>query len=153
MLKPKFKEGDVVWGIKSFKKDKQIQCPDCKGKKAWEVKTPAGEEFTIPCYTCERGYQGCYGTITIWEASPQIIKLTIGSVRIDTNDERPISYMCNETGVGSGTIHYEDCLSSNRTEALAIATKKASESVRKENERNRKIYELGKKRSKRHPCK
>lgn len=153
-MKPKFKIGDVVYGAKSYKINKQIQCPDCLGKKVWEVRLPSGEEFTIPCSTCERGFEGCWGTVTKWVQSPVIEELTIGSVRTNTEDKQhPISYMCKETGVGSGTIHYEEDLHSTRIEALKHATEKSKQMIREEENRKRQILDLGKKRSKRNPLK
>ena len=145
----KFKVGDVVWGAKSYKKDKRIQCPDCKGKLVWCVTLPNGEQFTVPCSTCERGFDGCQGTITEWIQSPIIEQLTIGSVMMNSNDERPISYMCYETGIGSGRIHYEENLHKDKTLALKHATQKAISVCEEENEHTRKISELGKKKSKR----
>ena len=153
MKQPKYKVGDVVYGATSYKKSIEVQCPDCLGKGVWCVKTPSGQESTIPCYTCERGFDGCPGKIIQYQESPRIEKLTIGSVRIDTNEEHPISYMCKETGVGSGTIHNEDKLFLDRVEALNFATEKAKKIVRAENERQRKILELGKKRSRKNPTK
>jgi len=58
---------------------------------------------------------------------PSVSKLTIGSVRVDTSDERGTSYMCIETGVGSGSIYYESDLFSTHDEAMTVATLKAAE--------------------------
>ena len=150
MVTPKFKIGDKVYAASSYHKEVQLQCPDCLGKKVWAVATPAGENFTIPCGTCTRGYFS-YGTIGEWVESPHIELYTIGSVRIDTEDEHPVSYMCHETGIGSGTIHYEEALFSDRIDALAYATEKASKIVREEKKRMEGIIALGKKRHARNP--
>jgi hypothetical protein len=47
--------------------------------------------------------------------------MTVGSVRIDTADDRPVSYMMEETGVGSGTIHYSENVFGDEPAALARA--------------------------------
>jgi len=60
------------------------------------------------------------------EFAPSVEVLTIGSVRVDTHDiEHPVSYMCRETGVGSGQIHCEADLFHTREEAQAAAEAKA----------------------------
>ena len=151
MIKPKYKEEDRVWGASAYKKDKQVPCPDCLGKRSWEVRLPNGEEFTIPCSTCKRGFEGSWGTITEWIQSAKVEQYTIGSVRVNTNDERPISYMCKETGIGSGTIHYEEDLHKDKVSALEHATQKAIEMCKEENKRKLKCKQYEKKKSKRNP--
>lgn len=55
-------------------------------------------------------------------------KLTIGSIRIDTNDiDKPVSYMCVETGVGSGSVYYESDLHLTEEEAFRFAQARAVE--------------------------
>jgi len=54
-------------------------------------------------------------------------KLTIGSVLIDTHEDRgPVSYMCRETGIGSGSIYYESKLFASKADADAHASAEAA---------------------------
>lgn len=114
---PKFKIGDYVYSASSHWLGTKQQCPDCLGQKTWEVTTPAGEKFPLECRTCWQGYNGNSGTISSWDYEPVVRSLTIGSVRIDTTDEKPIAYMCEETGIGSGAIHYQENLFGTEDEA------------------------------------
>jgi hypothetical protein len=63
-------------------------------------------------------------------------QLTIGSVRVDTEDEDPITYMANETGVGCGYIHNEKDLYETRELAIAAAE---AEATRRNNDPEGKI--------------
>ncbi len=99
---------------------KQITCPDCLGERTWLARLPCGDELKITCPTCERGYVNT-GTVPLSESTGKIRRLTIGSVRTDSaaEPERMIEYMCNETGVGSGTVWPEWKLCATREEAEA----------------------------------
>lgn len=120
MIQPKYNIGDTVWSGLSGWMETFIKCPDCLGEKLWQVTTPTGEQFEVPCNTCMRGYF-CTGEIGIYSDAPIVQCLTVGSVRIDTADENPISYMCKETGVGSGQVHYEKNLFSSKDDATSHA--------------------------------
>ena len=109
--------GDVVYSAASHWKDTKQQCPDCLGQKVWHIKTPAGEEFDLECRTCWQGYNGNSGTISSWDFEPVVNCYTIGSVRMDTNDEEVFTYMCEETGIGSGRIHSQKNLFATRENA------------------------------------
>jgi hypothetical protein len=115
---PKFKIGDLVHAPRVGWGTKEVPCADCLGKKTWSVTTPAGETFEADCNTCSHGFYGSRGFTEEWGDHLKIELLTVGSVRIDTADEeRPISYMCRETGVGSGSIYDEAHLFATREEA------------------------------------
>jgi hypothetical protein len=150
-MNPKFKIGDKVFVAFSYKEAVPIQCPDCRGKLVWSVTCPSGEKFTVPCHTCQIGYSGCCGTINEWRQKPKVEQMTIGSVRFDSNAASPVSYMCVETGVGSGSVYGEERVFDNEIDALKWATEKSISICSEENERERKIYELGKKRSIKNP--
>lgn len=87
---------------------KKRPCPDCLGQRYWKAISPAGSEYKIWCPRCQ-----CTNTLprelsldySIHEPEP--VLYTIGSVRVDTNDKEPISYMCQETGVGSVRVYRE----------------------------------------------
>ena len=131
----------------------EIQCPDCLGKKVWNVKTPSGDEFTIPCNTCELGYQ-CYGTISIYVESAVVTPLTIGSIQTDSNDgKNPIRYMCEETGIGSGSLYNECDLFADRTDALDHATEKAKTILKEKEKEEEKRISYRRKKSRRNPIK
>lgn len=84
------------------------------------------ESFDLQCPTCAYGYNPPTGIIdTNYHQIPLTWSGTIGSIRLDTNDKiHPISYMLEETGVGSGTIHYEVDLFPSEEEAIESAKKK-----------------------------
>jgi len=94
-----------------------VQCPDCLGTKEWRVLLPSGEEFQHDCRTCSRGYYS-EGRVAEYGDRGIVVERTIGSIRVDTADEnRPVSYMCCETGVGSGTVYDEKNLFLTKQEA------------------------------------
>lgn len=149
---PKFSIGQKVWRGSGAWSEKQQSCPDCLGQLRWSVTTPAGETFNASCATCERGYE-CTGTINSWDYHPRVDCLTIGSVRIDSADaEHPVSYMCHETGIGSGQIHYEPTLAETEGEAAEIAEREALDNrVRAKAEAERRAAH-GKRRGVRKPA-
>lgn len=149
---PKYKIGDVVFHAHGWYGSRQITCPDCLGKRFWSVTTPAGETFDLPCGTCERGYQST-GTISEYAEVTKVTPLTVGSVRIDTaaNAEERVSYMCEETGVGSGSIYYETSLFLDHEPALLFATKRAAEQTAERKARDAEIQERAKKKARRKP--
>lgn len=152
-VNPKFNIGDTVYAAYANWDARQVKCPDCLGTAEWTVTAPSGESWQVRCNTCNKGWHSS-GYIGSYDYLPEMRELTIGSVRIDTNDENPISYMCVETGVGSGTIHYEKTLFGSKELAMeyAIAMAKDSRARKIENDeksrtRNKKerIYKSTKK--------
>lgn len=118
MIQPKFEIGQKVFCARIGYGSVKVQCPDCLGQKKWLVKTPSGEEWDHDCNTCRQGYYGSSGTVESWGDHERIEMLTIGSIRIDTQDkERPISYMCEETGIRSGSVYNEQEMFSDRSDA------------------------------------
>lgn len=126
-LTTKFSVGDKVFRSGTWTVQKQHPCPDCKGVKKWEATSPAGGKYEMNCPRCsERFLSDDALNLKYSEFAPSVEELTIGSVRVDTNDdENPVSYMCRETGVGSGTVHYERDLFHTKDEAKAAAESKA----------------------------
>ncbi len=122
---PKHQIGDKVYYANGYYGKTSIKCPDCLGTVKWEVTTPRGEQFDIPCSTCSvglfsSGYVNQYGP----KYSAEL--MTIGSIRIDSADkEHQIRYMCHETGIGTGTLYDEANLFTNEAEALEVAKIKA----------------------------
>ena len=123
-IETKYSIGDVVFHGRNTVTASSVECPDCKGSKEWAVTTPAGDSMAAPCPTCDTLY-GPTGFIQKHERTPLVERLTIGSVRFDSHDtsdgREPVSSMCSETGVGSGSIWYESRLRETREEAEADA--------------------------------
>lgn len=122
---PRYKIGDTVWYGTAHKTRKSHDCPDCLGTKQWTVTTPAGATLQAECQRCSTGYSSLRDVPSLHycEYAPEVRRMTIGSVRVDTAETRdsPISYMCVETGVGSGAIYYETKLSPDEAGARALA--------------------------------
>ncbi len=118
----KYKVGQTVYACSITLGSERVTCPDCLGTKAWAVTTPAGEEFSISCAACKHGYE-VRGSIAESKFIGQVEEYTIGSVRLDTSirDGRDcVSYMCEETGVGSGRVWDQPALYATREEAKAV---------------------------------
>lgn len=150
MIQPKFMIGQKVFVSSWNRSEKQRPCPDCLGKMEWDVVTPAQEKFKIPCNSCMHGYF-CTGRESYWQWTPQIKLLTVGSIRVDTNDEKPISYMMSETGVGSGSVYYETNVFENEDDALALAMLHCVDGERRDREQEEKRLQLNRKKSRRKP--
>lgn len=126
-LTSKYSVGDRVFRAGTTTKVFTRDCPDCQGLKQWDAISPAGKQYKFACPRCSASYQSERDLdlkYTQFVASVQ--PLTIGSIRVDTHDARPISYMCVETGVGSGGIHYEEDLFPTEDEARRAAEQKAA---------------------------
>lgn len=120
ILSHRYEVGNAVFFAGYTHHVRTLQCPDCLDSKKWKAVTPAGDELEFSCPRCT-GWQHD-GRPLLAEYIPAIRPLTIGSVRIDTADEKtPITYMCRETGVGSGSVYEEGDL----FESEAAATVKA----------------------------
>lgn len=128
-IETKFSIGDKVYRAYLGTETKRLPCPDCMEHKKWSVTSPGGHEYTFPCPRCSQNYGPKDGLrLTYEQFVAKSEPLTIGSVRLDTNDkENPVSYMCVETGVGSGSVYYEKLLFSTRDEAIAAAEAMATE--------------------------
>jgi hypothetical protein len=143
---PKYSEGTQVWQATTTSCGHDVLCPDCVGKGVWYCTLPNGEQQNIPCPSCGEGK----GKISMWEYKPVVRMLTIGSVRLDTSAEKPITYMCEETGIGSGTVYYEDSLWLTDGAAQLVANRLADEANARAQQRfiddltyNRKIKQPG----------
>lgn len=108
---PKFNIGDVVFYVTTYQGQGTHPCPDCHGTQQWTATSPAGETFAVNCLRCARGYALLprdIAPLTYKTADYSVRQLTVGSVRVDTGANHPISYMCDETGIGSGSLYNED---------------------------------------------
>lgn len=103
---PRFAIGQKVWGATTRDAAEELGCPDCLGKKMWQVTSPAGTVGEVACPRC-----GGHGVLLLRSVRGEVRELTVGSVRIDTQErEDHVEYMCEETGIGSGTLHAERLL-------------------------------------------
>ncbi|MEE9386402.1 MAG: hypothetical protein V3V08_23555 [Nannocystaceae bacterium] len=124
IIETRFNVGDTVFRPYANTCAKQVQCPDCLGSKHWEAHLPNGEQIPIWCPTCEFGYEH-RGTIAAGSVEGTVQRLTVGTVGIEEDNRSEgvggmvERYMCEETGVGSGAIHYGYNLCATHEEAEA----------------------------------
>lgn len=143
---PKYKIGDTVYVADAKSEKASHPCPDCLGTRKWEVHTPGGETFQVECQRCPSAAWLRISDIPSLEYSksaPVAKRLTIGSIRIDTANERNswgndvVQYMCHETGIGSGSVWDERRLHASEEEAMQVAIRECDEN----NARNDKTPE------------
>ena len=125
----KYAIGDTVWHATTQSTRAQHPCPDCLGSRKWSALSPAGAEYSFACPRCPTSYQSNRDiNLDYTKYTPCTQRLTIGSVRVDTSSSSDqVSYMCCETGVGSGTVYYESRLFSSEEDAFAAAQLIANE--------------------------
>ena len=110
---PRFAIGDTVYWPDVVQETVVLPCPDCNGTKKWEAVSPIGERFPMPCPRCST----VQAELRTYKFKGTVRALTIGSVRLDTGSADPVEYMCEETGIGSGTIYRESRLGATEEEA------------------------------------
>ena len=107
----KFSLGDKVFRVLHQYKNSYVDCDDCQGEK---IVLPSGKEMICP----KCGGKGCINNGQVMYYTPQKYSMTIGEQRVEINDEKvEESYMCRETGIGSGTVYIADKLFSSMEEA------------------------------------
>ncbi len=126
----KYKVGDVVYVVTSQSERRTHPCPDCLGTKKWHVTTPAGTKMTTPCQRCCVGHSSSRERhlnleYTIKKFTTRM--LTIGQLRPESWSGDTHSYMCRETGIGSGNVYRESDLFADLEVAERAAAFKASE--------------------------
>lgn len=123
---PRYRKGDVVYRGWVDSTKRQHPCPDCLGTGKWSVTTPAGETHSMGCQRCGNRYASRETpSLEYFEHVPSIRRLTIGSIRIETDRSWDradvVQYMCVETGVGSGSVYDERDLYPTEADAQAAA--------------------------------
>lgn len=121
---PRFAIGDKVFYVEINARVERHPCPDCCGSGKWKAIAPSGVELDMDCPRCcyKSGYAHDGLSLDYVKHCPRVRELTIGAVRINTYEaNEPISYMCDETGVGSGTVYHERKLHADRATADAAA--------------------------------
>lgn len=131
-LTTKFDMGDVVWHAFTGTEKRQHPCPDCADTRKWKAVSPAGSEFEVPCPRCTASYQSDKSlNLAYTVLAPRARRLTVGQIKASTatgdDYDAGNSYMCLETGIGSGDVYRENDLFSTETEAMAAAQIKADE--------------------------
>jgi hypothetical protein len=127
VIETKYSVGEKVWLASTTTETKQHPCPDCKDTRQWNATSPAGDKFTFACPRCSASYSSFDDMSLKYQAHvPLVREMTIGSIRYDSHEwphraEPPTSYMCCETGVGSGSIYREDRLFMTESDALKHA--------------------------------
>ena len=96
--------GDTIYSVIVNRASRTVECESCRGEGFFKF-TPEGttKELKAACgeRECSRGKK------TIWDDYQVDIRaLTVGQVELQyRRDFREEKYMCEETGVGSGTIY------------------------------------------------
>ena len=121
---PAFAVGDTAFKADVIMSHRQLPCPDCGGEKTVPAQLQH-ETVQIDCPRCQ--HISRRKDLEVHEYTPSVRCLTIGSIQIDTNKDDPVAYMAVETGVGSGSIHYESTLFHDEESAQAHAQKIAQE--------------------------
>lgn len=119
----KYTVGDTVYRkAPSYRDYREVSCELCVG--TGEVTIAGAEDRKAKCPDCYgRGTRGVDFPV------PSLAQeLTIGQVNVMTRNktdrgEKEVTYMCKETGVGSGTVHREEHLFESAEEALASGEK------------------------------
>lgn len=124
-LTTKYSIGDIVYRAYTTTERKQHPCPDCLGSRKWKATSPAGVEYEFRCPRCAASYSSDHD-LSLWytASTPAVQKLTIGSIQVNTApsfNREGNQYMCQETGIGSGSVYYESDLHETEEEALLAA--------------------------------
>ena len=130
-IKTKYGLGDRVWKIKQKMPMVWQPCTFCKGReeKASAFSDPieivGADGSTRACPVCF-GAGGHNQRLRLaWDVTSE---LTIGQINYRISEkEKDESYMCDETGVGGGTIHYVDTLYPTKEEAQAECDRRNKE--------------------------
>jgi hypothetical protein len=133
---PRFAIGDTVYVADTVRTRARHECPDCNGTRKWSCKSPAGVEMEMDCPRCQRtaGWNDKL-SLEFTKHATVVSALTVGSVQINTADnEHPVRYMCHETGIGSGSVYYEDNFHATEESANLEARAKALELQREEDD-------------------
>lgn len=134
IIETKYNLGQTVYRGDCVRDAYYEACPDCDGTGLWKIE---GRDCTTECQTCNRhNYSWCNtrGKIEKYKYFPSTDKLTIGQIRVQVDCNTEVTYMCEETGVGSGSLWKEGDLTENydlavRCSEILAEKKNAGESV------------------------
>ena len=126
-LTSKFSLGQKVWFAGTKNENRRMPCPDCNDAREWKVTSPAGGEYAFPCPRCNAYTGDSRLRLSYALYVPNVVQLTIGQIKLSNDSNCPEEYMCNETGVGSGTIYQLDVLFDTRDAAETAAQASADD--------------------------
>lgn len=116
--------GHHVWCLRSHRARDRETCTTCAGSGRIQLLDAAGNPVALPPGSIRDWCPACQGKGLVWldghHHEATITRLTLGQVRTETTGDGPteISYMAEETGVGSGSIYREPELHPSRDEAI-----------------------------------
>jgi hypothetical protein len=112
----RYELGDTVWGLAMHPHRFWKVCDVCHGTKKVSL---VDSELTAYCPAkgCDNGGKVSVSMGTVFE----VRELTIGQVRIQRGYDPSTTYMCKETGVGSGRVWNEDLLFPTEQDATNYA--------------------------------
>lgn len=127
--------GDKVRTIYTRHDVLALPCVFCRGQRQLRVNSPTGDDYAFAtCPRCEGRGEARLAMIPMWEVSPTVMTVGLIEARVtwDTDHRHALveRYMCEETGVGGGTIY--------EMAGLFVTKEDAQEAV---DERNRRIRE------------
>lgn len=99
--------GDRVVAGCSVSTSYWIPCPECDGTGYHKVE---GKDLRLRCTTCnsQGNWNATPGQVVEYKWAPHIEHLTISQVRAEVSKKKTDHrYMCEETGIGSGTVWAE----------------------------------------------
>ena len=131
-IETKYSLGDKVWKINREMPRVWRPCTFCEGREteastfAPETEITGSDGSTRRCPKCQ-GRGGHYERVALeWCVTGE---LTVRQVNYrHSAKETEETYMCAETGIGGGTIHYVDTLYPTKKEAQAECDRRNSES-------------------------
>lgn len=129
-IKARFSKGDKVYVADTEYRENWIACPDCLGTLHWVVVFANGDAVQIECQTCKQGYEPSRGKIDVKSYLPVVRELTVGSIRFDDTEKEQFSYMCEETGVGSGRVYYDSDIFTDKASATVRANEKNQDQMK-----------------------
>lgn len=121
---PRYKIGNHVFFPEVLVGTERLACPDCLGTLKWKAVLPSGAELELNCPRCNVLYShNPLPELKQVAYTPVAKPLTIGSIRIDTaeRDGQFVHYMCQESGIGSGSVYREGQLFDSEEGALSVA--------------------------------
>jgi len=130
-INAKYKLGQEVWKINWCNPPTWETCYTCNGSKFVHIKETNKQ---ISCPDC-RGEGGRSVFLSSrWKAGS---KLTIGKIQIEqfdpiySDNKNRVTYMCKETGIGTGSVHDQNQLFAS-LEAAEREVKKRNKTLEKE---------------------
>ena len=132
ILATKFDIGQTVWLIRQETTPVTRPCAVCDGRGYLDLVKGGNVRCTNQWVSTERCNDGLV-TLRITQPWTVIRQLTVGQVEVrspqhfyDGRDES-VRYMCEETGVGSGSVYYEPNLFASQEEAQAECDERNAE--------------------------